>query len=551
MYKFLRIAALAVLIVSAPTFMIFSTLSDYARNRGSVELRDMTSAQLERAEWVVNTSIERLRSLANADLTTCSRNHRRVFREAARTSPFVHGVGMVDSNGNIMCMEPDRAGYPRQVMLPTRLSDPVTTYHVAEMAAGRGRSLLTAWRIENGMRVVVATTPEAVHIDAGPGWMREGRDIRVTINENDLWFSRGRILSDDLTSRSEVDLLVHEARSERFPMDVRARVPVSLVMAQTSELHGFFALSAGVVGLFFFSLMVWHRFKSGEDLDEAINKAIKRKEFVAYYQPVMNLETGQLAGCEALMRWRKRDGSIVPPGQFLPYAETSGHIHAMTRQIMRRVQSDLGDLYRDRPDLKVSVNLVAAHFDNRKIVDDVTKLYSNGGVSFEHLVLEVTERLPLRDIERAKGVIAELQSLGVRIALDDAGTGHGGLAYIQKLGTDIVKIDKMFIDSISSDKGASSIVDLLVELAANLEMGVIAEGVETLEQVEVLREMGVTYAQGYIFAPPLPPDQFLALANALTGKASQSRRAKTEAKQEAPEDDMPEEAAEDQEDVAA
>jgi sensor c-di-GMP phosphodiesterase-like protein len=120
----------------------------------------------------------------------------------------------------------------------------------------------------------------------------------------------------------------------------------------------------------------------------------------------------------------------------------------------------------------------------------------------------------------ARKIIAELQALGVRVALDDVGTGHGGLAYLQRLGIDIIKIDKMFIDYLGTDDNSTTIVDTLVELADNLGMGIIAEGVENIEQIERLRALGVSAAQGYIFAPPLPAKLFIDLAEALASKGS-------------------------------
>lgn len=119
-------------------------------------------------------------------------------------------------------------------------------------------------------------------------------------------------------------------------------------------------------------------------------------------------------------------------------------------------------------------------------------------------------------METARKIIAEMQALGVRVALDDVGTGHGGFAYLQKLGIDIIKIDKMFIDSLGTDDNSTTIVDTMVELADNLGMGIIAEGVEHMEQIERLRELGVSAAQGYIFSPPLPAKLFIDLAEALS-----------------------------------
>ncbi|MEP5065019.1 EAL domain-containing protein, partial [Roseibium sp.] len=235
-------------------------------------------------------------------------------------------------------------------------------------------------------------------------------------------------------------------------------------------------------------------------------------EFIPYYQPVMDIETGKLRGCEVLMRWRRPNGMIVSPGQFMEYAERNGHIFDMTRHLMEQTCEEVGKLHLENPDLKLSINLFAGHFRNRDVVNDIKSIYEESDISFQQIVVEVTERYPLEDLELARKIIAELQALGVRVALDDVGTGHGGMAYLQKLGIDIIKIDKMFIDAIGDDDSSTTIVDSMVELADNLGMGIIAEGVEQEEQVERLRELGVTAAQGYYFAAPMPASQYLEFA---------------------------------------
>ncbi|MDJ0930809.1 MAG: EAL domain-containing protein [Breoghania sp.] len=179
----------------------------------------------------------------------------------------------------------------------------------------------------------------------------------------------------------------------------------------------------------------------------------------------------------------------------MQYAETSGHIFEMTRHIMRQTLVDVGNLYSKNPDLKLSVNLFAGHFEDRRIIEDLIEIYGDSRISYSQIVRQVTERQPLRDMNMARKIIAEMQSLGIRVALDDAGTGHGGLAYLQKLGIDIIKIDKMFVDTLWTEVSSSSIVDMLVELAGKLGMGIIAEGVEMMEQIGRLRELGVTSAQ--------------------------------------------------------
>jgi sensor c-di-GMP phosphodiesterase-like protein len=164
--------------------------------------------------------------------------------------------------------------------------------------------------------------------------------------------------------------------------------------------------------------------------------------------------------------------------------------------------------------VKLGFNLFAGHFVDGKIVEDLKEIFGTSKVAFSQIVLEVTERSPLADLTEARYIIAKLQELGAKVGIDDVGTGHGGLSYLLKLGVDLIKIDKMFVDALGTERYSQTIIETLVELARNMKMEVVAEGVETFEQVEYLRVKGITVAQGYIFAPPLPGGSYGALIEA-------------------------------------
>jgi EAL domain-containing protein (putative c-di-GMP-specific phosphodiesterase class I) len=187
----------------------------------------------------------------------------------------------------------------------------------------------------------------------------------------------------------------------------------------------------------------------------------------------------------------------------------------LTRALMRRVCKEAGAEFARRPHLKVAFNLTARHFSNEDIVEDVRRTFAKSQIQLSQVVLEVTERQPLENLTETRRVIAALQGLGVRVAIDDVGTGHSGLSYMLKLGVDIIKIDKMFIDSLGTDRNSNTIIETLIDLAQNMRMDIIAEGVESFEQVVHLRELGVRAAQGYVFAPPLPGNAFLQLVEAI------------------------------------
>lgn len=246
-----------------------------------------------------------------------------------------------------------------------------------------------------------------------------------------------------------------------------------------------------------------------------LERAIGRGEIKPYYQPVINLRTGELMGCEVLCRWEKRNGQIVSPGAFIDYAETTGLAIPMTLSLMQQVKFDLSELSKDRPDLKISINLFEGHFRDGSIVEDVQAIFSNSAIDFRQLVFEITERHPLANSAIANSVIGGLHALGCRLALDDAGTGHSNLAYLGTLGVDIIKIDRVFVDMVKPGTTQVPVLDGLITMAQDLNCEIVAEGVETEEQALYLRSHGVVQAQGFIFAPALRVDAFKELVYAL------------------------------------
>jgi EAL domain-containing protein (putative c-di-GMP-specific phosphodiesterase class I) len=167
-----------------------------------------------------------------------------------------------------------------------------------------------------------------------------------------------------------------------------------------------------------------------------------------------------------------------------------------------------------RPRVKLAFNLTAHHFTNEKIVEEVREIFAGSPIRLSQIVLEVTERDPLEDLDMARRVIAALQELGCNVAIDDVGTGHGGLSYMLKLGANHIKVDKMFIDAIGTERYSTTIIETLIELAGSMHMEIFAEGVENFEQVKYLRDRGIFLAQGYAFAPPLPGPMFRQLLEA-------------------------------------
>jgi EAL domain-containing protein (putative c-di-GMP-specific phosphodiesterase class I) len=189
----------------------------------------------------------------------------------------------------------------------------------------------------------------------------------------------------------------------------------------------------------------------------------------------------------------------------------------MTLSLMQQVRHDLNDLCLEMPDIKISINLFAGHFRDTGIVEDVQAIFASSNIGFRQLVFEITERSPIGNSTTAQAVIAGLHALGIRLAMDDVGTGHSNLAYMQTLGVDVIKIDRVFVDMVKPDTQQVPVLDGLISMCRDLGTEIIAEGVETEAQALYLRGRGVVMAQGFLFAPALKVGAFKELARALNG----------------------------------
>jgi sensor c-di-GMP phosphodiesterase-like protein len=196
--------------------------------------------------------------------------------------------------------------------------------------------------------------------------------------------------------------------------------------------------------------------------------------------------------------------------KFIPLAEQSGRIRGMTWQILAIALKELNEHLRQNKQFKLSFNVVPSHLMSEGFVEMLRKVVAEAMVSTRQVVIEITERHELQDLGKAAEIVRELRELGFKVAIDDVGVGHSGLSHLKALGANTMKIDKFFVDTIK-DESTSRIVETLVRLAKDLQMTVVAEGIETEQQVQSLLACGVREGQGYIVSPPLPCARFIEL----------------------------------------
>jgi EAL domain-containing protein (putative c-di-GMP-specific phosphodiesterase class I) len=234
-------------------------------------------------------------------------------------------------------------------------------------------------------------------------------------------------------------------------------------------------------------------------LKEELSKAIERDQIVVQYQPIVALDSGRIVAAEALVRWEHPARGLVPPCEFVPLAEETGLVVALGRHVLRHACVTAG---RWPEPLRVHVNLSAGELHDPGLVDAVAAALAEAGIEPDQLVLEITETQLLGDAEATARRFADLRDLGVRIALDDFGTGYSSLSYLHSLPLDTLKIAKPFVDGLTAGGREAGFVPMIVDLARTLELEVIAEGVETPEQLAALREAGAALGQGFLLGRP-------------------------------------------------
>jgi diguanylate cyclase (GGDEF)-like protein/PAS domain S-box-containing protein len=238
-------------------------------------------------------------------------------------------------------------------------------------------------------------------------------------------------------------------------------------------------------------------------LESDMRRGIEQDEFRVYYQPKVDLHTGNIVSLEALVRWQHPKRGFVSPGKFIPFAEETGLIEPLGKIVLETACRDAVRWQTEAEPLVVAVNLSAIQFRNPNLVQEVADILSKTGLPPEALELEITESAVLGDVNATIETLSELKSLGIRLAIDDFGTGYSNLGHLRRFPVDVLKIDQSFVRGMSGNHDDTPIVEAVVSLAKALNLHVVAEGVETAQQMEQLKEMGCDLGQGFYFAKPL------------------------------------------------
>lgn len=378
-------------------------------------------------------------------------------------------------------------------------------------SAGDGRKILGVhWRSKGDNQLVMAAVLDGQLFAALPQPLRERGRITVRLTDG----GEGATAADAPTGQR-----AFTARSARYPIEVGVTVDAADFAAWRAHYDPWLLAAILVSSAVFGYSAARACVKTPNRQAAKIEHAILRGEIRPQFQPIVDLKTGEIASCEALARWRKPSGASVSPGYFVPIVER----HGLDGILFNAVLDGVGALFREAAAaaeaspqaaarlgaFRVAINVAPGLLVEPNFAETLTRAVNAAGLPPERLTIELTERQSAASAEEALDAVQTLYARGFRVALDDVGVGFNGLATIQTIKPNYIKIDKFFIDNLATDAHAQSIVAMLVNVAARCSAKTVAEGIETIEQLQMAAAFGVDYAQGFFLGRAATQEDFV------------------------------------------
>ena len=412
------------LLAGVPLIAFNFWLEGLIDRQGEAEVGTAARRAIALAEARVKDTVGALDGLAARGVNACEPVQIEAMRYAVFNTIPVKEVAIVGPDAETLCTD---LGLPlgERTMLSSELLVGAAGYWFDIIVLPTGERMVRLRRqVGTGPNGVAALVPTTLFL---PQVSTQGGPFSGHAR---IMTRQGTVIGE-IGGRSRGDVgsnFVADVKSEKFGFDVHIVASRTRIAAEHADLKWFGFFAAGVIVMTATGIVVLIPRRTRRNPMTEMEHALEAGEFVPYYQPVVDIRTGQLRGAEVLVRWRKPDGTLVLPGAFIPRMESSGLIHNLTRDLMEKVCVEAGAAIGRRPDMKISFNFAGKLFAEPTIVNDVRDIFASSPIKFSQVVLEVTERDPIDNFTETRQTIAALQGLGVRIAIDDVGTGHSGLS---------------------------------------------------------------------------------------------------------------------------
>ena len=430
--------------------------------------------------------------------------------------PEISDIGLMRPDRKLVCTSWGVIDPPVKPDLPPpvqgfRLVGPLEI----RMMQRYGLVALRQWQDGSEMGALIHPSVLIGHLGADLG--EHGFAVLIRREDNHLFAWKGNV--------PEMEMVASQTEAEEGATQLRAHfrdgIERTLVAVELEGFPGLYSVAAasdswilhdwirmalvlGVVGFgtsVILLLLVLAIMRRRLSLQGELQRSLQRNEFEIRYQPVIDLQENKCVGAEALISWAHPDGRQVRPDLFIPLAEDTGLIEPMTEWLMKQLRVEVAGLLAEDRSLHIAINLSPCHFETNRILKTTSHIFGNSAIRPEQIIYEITERgLIKEDSGVARDVMKRLRQRKSHIALDDFGTGYSSLSYISSFPLDYLKIDKCFVEAIGTDALTAGLVDSISDMAKRLDLRIIAEGVETREQVDYLRQLGVDYAQGWYYS---------------------------------------------------
>ena len=497
------------LAIAAPIAAALYLAHRQSMDEATAQAMDLAGEITHRTEIVgekAATAYGRLRQITTDD--TCSNAMREQMREIAMDYEYVQAVGRVVGN-RIVCSAVGPRADGVDLGAPNYVSPGGTKVYLSASIGGNRRFVVTAMG-----NAAVAIHPEAL-LDVSPGtpglslgvFGRSSRQLWVHSGPFDPAWMTTLLKAAPKTVFFDGKYLVVIRASKKFDLATYAAIPLASL---ESRLHAFMIILLPIglaLGVAMAAVIIFFT-RQRVSLPALLRAALKHKEFVLHYQPIVELGTGHMVGAEALLRWPLNKQIGTRPALFIQAAEDCGLIQRFTEYVLNQVAIDGPRFFSQHPGAYISVNLSSPDMHSNAVVEWLRRLITTPGIAPYNIVVEVTEH-SFVDPVSANRIISQIHALGVRVAIDDFGTGFSSLSQLTQLSADYLKIDKVFVDAIGTNSVTSEVALHIIDMAKSLSLTLISEGVETQAQADFLREHGVVFAQGWLFSQAKSLDDLL------------------------------------------